>query len=239
MTEPDFRDYMTVRLIGGGADDASVVAAARVSTAGLDSLEYLEGGADEGSGLINFLMRNRHGTPFEHNQFRFYIHAPIFVFREFQRHRVGWSYNEESGRYTKLEPVFYIPSSQRKLVQEGKTGEYRFRAGNKEQHTLVAEGHKRVARQAYANYLRMLDMGVAKEVARMTLPLNLYSSMYATCNARSLMAFLGLRTERDEATFRSTPMREIEMVAEDMEDVFEALMPITHSAFNNSGRVCP
>lgn len=237
--EVEFRSTIDVTLVAGDASDASVVAAARVSTEGLESLDYLEGGEAEGRGLINFLMKNRHGSPFEHNQFRFFVQAPIFVFREFHRHRIGWSYNEESGRYKQLDPVFYVPARDRNLQQVGKTGEYNLVPGTEEQFDLVAEGHRRVSRLAYANYLGLLEKGVAKEVARMTLPVNLYTSMYATCNARSLMAFLALRTDRSEATFRSTPMREIEMVAEAMEDEFEALMPITHRAFNDHGRVCP
>jgi thymidylate synthase (FAD) len=94
-------------------------------------------------------------------------------------------------------------------------------------------------RAAYAAYLEMLEAGVAKEVARTVLPVGLYSSMYATCNARALMNFLSLRVRRDDAAFPSFPQREIEMVAEQMEEQWARLMPLTHAAFERNGRVCP
>jgi thymidylate synthase (FAD) len=85
----------------------------------------------------------------------------------------------------------------------------------------------------------MLDAGVAREVARAVLPVGLYSSMYATCNARALMNFLSLRVTDEHATFPSFPQREIEMVAEQMEALWAGLMPLTHAAFERNGRVCP
>ena len=88
------------------------------------------------AGLINFLMRDRHGTPFEHSSMTFYVQAPIFVFREFMRHRIA-SYNEESGRYRELRPVFYVPGPQRRLRQQGKPGHYEFVDGTPEQLELV------------------------------------------------------------------------------------------------------
>ena len=78
-------------------------------------------------------MRDRHGSPFEHNSMTFYVQAPIFVFREFMRHRIA-SYNEESGRYRELRPVFYVPGPERKLIQEGKPGAYVFVDGTPEQY---------------------------------------------------------------------------------------------------------
>ncbi|MDP9443998.1 MAG: FAD-dependent thymidylate synthase [Actinomycetota bacterium] len=177
-------------------------------------------------------------SPFEHNSMTFYVQAPIFVFREFMRHRIA-SYNEESGRYRELRPVFYVPGPQRRLVQVGKPGAYRFEEGTPEQHALVRKETEAVCREAYAAYQRMLDAGVAREVARIVLPLTVFSSMYVTMNARSLMNFLALRTKRDHATFPSFPQREIEMVAEQMEREWAALMPLTHAAFEANGRVAP
>ncbi|CAM5545814.1 Flavin-dependent thymidylate synthase [Streptomyces microflavus] len=111
--------------------------AARVSTAGEQSLEEVTKDPERSKGLINYLMRDRHGSPFEHNSMTFFISAPIFVFREFMRHRVGWSYNEESGRYRELEPVFYVPGTSRKLVQQGRPGKYEFVEGTEEQYDLT------------------------------------------------------------------------------------------------------
>jgi thymidylate synthase (FAD) len=103
----------------------------------------------------------------------------------------------------------------------------------------VTEAIKTSCEDAYANYQAMLDAGVAREVARMVLPVGTYSSMYATCNARALMNFLSLRTTRPDAAFPSFPQREIEMVAERMEAAWAAVMPLTHAAFEKNGRVCP
>ena len=211
--------------------DEAVTMAARVST-----------GADEAperdSGLINYLMRDRHGSPFEHNAFTFYIEAPIFVFREFMRHRIA-SYNEESGRYKQLEPVFYVPSPERKLIQVGKPGAYTFVEGAEWQYREVVGVARKVSTKAYVNYLSLISDGVAREVARMCLPVNIYSSMFVTINARSLMNFLSLRVVDTGSTYPSFPQREIEMVAEQMEGIFAEKMPLTYAAFVKNGRVAP
>ncbi|MEV0612230.1 FAD-dependent thymidylate synthase [Nonomuraea sp. NPDC050404] len=236
--EVKFRADMDVELIKSAASDADVLWAARVSTKGESSLAEIEADPRRSRGLINYLMRDRHGTPFEHSSMTFYVSAPIFVFREFMRHRT-FSYNEESGRYRRLEPVFYVPGPDRKLVQEGRPGKYVFTDGTPEQHGLVTEVTRESYRRSYRAYLEMLEAGVAREVARTVLPVGLYSSMYATCNARALMNFLSLRVKREDSTFPSFPQREIEMVAERMEALWAGLMPLTHAAFENNGRVCP
>jgi len=239
-TVPDitFRSDMTVELVKHAASDADVIWAARVSTKGEQSLADVNADAERSAGLINFLMRDRHGTPFEHSSMTFYVNAPIFVFREFMRHRT-FSYNEESGRYRKLDPVFYVPGPDRKLVQSGKPGAYVFTAGSPEQHALVTKTIESSCSLSYASYLEMLEAGVAREVARSVLPVGLYSSMYATCNARALMNFLSLRVAHPDSAFPSFPQREIEMVAEQMETLWAGLMPLTHAAFERNGRVCP
>ena len=234
-----FRSDVTVELVRSAAEDSDVVWSARVSTAGEKSLEAQSEDPSASKGLINFLMKNRHGTPFEHNSMTFMISAPIFVFREFHRHRVGWSYNEESGRYRELAPVFYVPGPDRKLVQVGKAGHYEFLDGTAEQSRIVHEATIRACESSYAAYQQMLDAGVAREVARGVLPVNTFSTMYATCNARSLMSFLSLRTKDNESHFPSYPQREIEMVAQKMEAEWARLMPITHACFVANGRVSP
>ncbi len=233
-----FREDMSVELVKSSASDADVIWAARVSTAGDKSLEDVGSDASKSEGLINYLARERHGSPFEHTSMTFFISAPIFVFREFMRHRIA-SYNEESGRYRELKPVFYVPSKDRKLVQIGKAGSYTFIDGNAEQYEITVKSIKETCKLAYANYQKMLDAGVAREVARAVLPVTLYSSMYVTMNARALMNFLSLRTARDGSHFPSYPQREIEMVAEKMEAEFAKLMPITYGAFEKSGRIAP
>ncbi len=246
--EVQFRSDVTVELVRSSASDSDVLFAARVSTLGEKTLESASAGppdpttADGPSprdrGLINYLMRDRHGSPFEHNSMTFYVQAPIFVFREFMRHRIA-SYNEESGRYRELRPVFYVPAEERNLIQAGKPGAYEFHPGTDKQHALVDETVREASEHAYAAYRKMLAEGVAREVARMVLPLNIYSSMYVTMNARSLMNFLSLRRHVDGAAFPSFPQREIEMCAEQMEAIWAGLMPLTQAAFIGHGRVAP
>jgi len=236
--EIQFREDMSVELVKSSASDADVIWAARVSTAGDKSLDDVGADASKSEGLINYLARERHGSPFEHTSMTFFVSAPIFVFREFMRHRIA-SYNEESGRYRELKPVFYIPGKDRKLVQVGKAGAYTFVEGSAEQYEITVVAIKETCKLAYSNYQKMLSAGVAREVARAVLPVTLYSSMYVTMNARALMNFLSLRTARVGSHFPSYPQREIEMVAEKMEEHFAKLMPITYGAFQKSGRIAP
>lgn len=238
MAEPVFRSDVTVELVRSSASDADVVYAARVSTAGEHSLADLEADPTEFRGLINYLMRERHGSPFEHNSMTFFVQAPIFVWREHMRHRIA-SYNEESGRYRELKPVFYVPDRQRNIIQVGKTGHYEFLAGSDEQYALIDADMRAACTQSYGAYQRMLDAGVAREVARMVLPVSIYSSAYVTMNARALMNFLSLRRRAEGSHFPSYPQREIEMVAERYEAEWSRLMPLTHAAFEANGRVAP
>jgi thymidylate synthase (FAD) len=233
-----FRSDVTVELVKAAASDADVIWAARVSTKGEQSLDDVATDADRSAGLINYLMRDRHGSPFEHSSMTFFVQAPIFMWREHFRHRIA-SYNEESGRYKVLEPVFYTPAPERKLIQVGKAGAYEFVDGTKEQFDIVTEQTKLACETAYAAYEKMLDAGVAREVARIVLPVNIYSSAYVTMNARAMMNFLSLRKKSDDSTFPSFPQREIEMVAERYEEEWARLMPLTHAAFVANGRVAP
>lgn len=229
----EFDSTISVDLVDHMGGDQRVVAAARISTQGIETQDA------EAAGLINFLMRNRHGTPFEHGAMTFRIQAPIFVFREWHRHRVGWSYNEESGRYKQLDPKFYIPHLSRFETQVGKPGHYRFEALSA---TTAREAQRSMIGNcvgAYDKYSILMENGVAREIARMVLPVNIYSSMYATCNPRSLMHFLGLRTSNDQAKFPSMPMKEINWAALMMEDHFARHWPITHDAWHKNGRVAP
>ncbi|CAB4123616.1 THY1 Predicted alternative thymidylate synthase [uncultured Caudovirales phage] len=235
MADISFRSDMTVELVDYMASDSAVAMAARVSTVSGTHQEVVDLSKD--AGLINYLMRDRHGSPFEHNAFTFYIEAPLFVFREFQRHRMA-SYNEESGRYKELEPVFYVPAKDRKIIQVGKPGAYTFEDGDYAQRMMVPAEVMRTSDDAYLSYKRMLNQGIAREVARMVLPLNIYSSMYVTMNARSLMNFLSLRS-LEQGTYPSFPQQEIADVATQMELIFSEKMPITHDCFVKNGRVAP
>ena len=240
MTEIRTSSDLTVELIDHMGSDSGVIRAMMISTkaeASKDVAETMD--IEELQGKIAFLMKNRHGTPFEHNAFTFFVKAPIAVFREWHRHRIGFSYNEESGRYKQLEPEFYIPPPHRPLVQVGKPGNYTFERGTDVQYNaLVLEMEAQFTR-AYRSYELLLNNGIAKEVARGVLPVYLYSSQYVTLNARSLMAFLSLRTRYQGATYPSFPMWEIEECGHKMDSVFIQHMPSTRHAFRTFGSVCP
>jgi thymidylate synthase (FAD) len=238
MTDIQFRsDILAIGKDNMGGDK-SIIEAMLVSSDQNQLVHEMEQ-IEKTEGRIRFLMKKRHGTPFEHNAMKFYVEAPIFVFREWHRHRIGWSYNEQSGRYSELPPMFYIPPPSRPLMQVGKPGDYTYEPGTEQLYEWLNSDIKEQARSQYESYQMRLSFGVAKEVARMSLGVNIYSKMYATCNARSLMAFLSLRTNEPESTFPSTPMWEIEAAARMTEDFFALLFPITYRAFNDFGRVCP
>jgi thymidylate synthase (FAD) len=215
-----FRSDMTAELIKANACDEDVARAAWVSNYG-DDARLKDTGRIEG--LINFLVREHHDSPMEHGQFTFFIECPIFVAREFVRHRT-MSFNEWSGRYAELLPHFYIPSESRPLIQQGKVGQYTFAPGTPEQVAAVQQIQRAASENCWNAYQQQLDLGIAKEVARNVLGLNIYTKFYATVNPRNLFHFLKLRTAPNA-------LEEIRMLAEQMETYVEKAMPITYAAF--------
>lgn len=234
MTLINLRSDFDVDLIEVSGSDELICKAARVSTLGAASID-----TEESAGLIKFLMKNRHGSPFEHGMLMFRISAPIFVWREFMRHRIGFSYNEQSGRYMELSPEFYVPPEDRAIVQVGKPGAYEFVPGAKPQQYLVENNLRIAYEKSWTSYQHMLVGNVAKEVARMCLPVGIYSTAYVTCNPRSLMSFLSLRTRHPDSMFPSYPQWEICQVANLMEDFLFVKFPLTWKAFVEGGRVSP
>lgn len=220
-------DHGEIQLDAYCADDLSVVNAARVSLHNHHAT--MEEGDDK---LINFLMKNHHGTPFEHNFFRFRIKAPLFVFREWHRHRIGHSYNEWSARYSELKGEFYIPSISNVRTQTGKPGHYTYEPAHPNLARTFQDDLTQRSFDGFEAYQEAIQLGIAKEQARFFLPVNIYSEMYWSCNARSLMHFLALRNA-------PSAMWEIRQYAEHIEQVFLQTMPITQSAFLSCGRVAP
>lgn len=227
-----FTDELLVELIDCNFSDERVCIAARTSTAGIDA----DPKANEG--LIRSLMKNRHGSPFEHMSATWRVTAPLFVWREHHRHRIA-SYNEESGRYKQLEPLFYVPDSSRPLIQVGKAMDYDLQPADAETYLEMSLTIRDMCEESYSAYRNLLSQGIAREVARMVLPLNIMSTCIVTMNARGLMNFLSLRVDSDDSTYRSKPMREIQMVAEQYENTFAVRAPITYEAFVAAGRVAP
>lgn len=228
-----FTSEMTVKIIDWMASDLSVTRSAQVSVKGENNPNT------DTPKLINYLLSARHGSPFEHSVFTFYVEAPIFVFREFHRHRMA-SYNEWSARYSEMRPKFYLPGENRKLVNVSSPARPVFELGTKAQREIMIQSQMKAAETAWDEYQRQLDAGIAREVARAVLPVSIMSQMYVTINARSLMNFLSVRVDGGmDSTFESYPQREIEIVAEALESVFAEAMPITHAAFVANGRVAP
>jgi len=219
-------DHGFVRLDDCMATDLSVVNSARVSF-GRRKTEMSE--ADEG--LIRFLMRDRHGTPFEHNAFRFHVRCPIFVAREWFRHRVG-SFNEFSMRYARATDDFYVPEADDVRTQVGKPGAYSFEPVDAELAEETRERLREVYDSAYAAYEELVESGVARELARAVLPVGAYTEFYWTVNARSLMNFVSLRAAE-------TAQREIRRYAEACERFLEEQMPVTYAAFVANDRTAP
>ncbi len=234
---------ITVRLIQHVGGDHMVVAAAKVSTSGEDCLKYAGSSqAEENSGLIRYLMKHRHGTPFEHSSLTFFVHAPILVWREWHRHRVGFSYNEESGRYKTLDPVFYVPPRDRPMmkVDGWKPGRPKFLPCEDDViYEKLCSNLEESYTLSYEMYEKNLALGVDPGLARDCLPVGIYSSCWVTCNPRSIMAFLSLRTHEPEAKFPSYPLYEIEVAARVCEELFSQGWPITYKAFCDLGRVAP
>ena len=219
-------DHGFVRLDGALADDLSVVNAARVSFARRKT-EMDE--SDEG--LVRFLLRERHGTPFEHNAFRFHVRCPIFVAREWFRHRIG-SYNEFSMRYAEAKDDFYVPAPEDVRTQVGKPGAYTFEPVGDELAAETRAALEETYRAAFAAYQGLVAKGVAREVARAVLPVGIYTEFFWTVNARALMNFVSLRNAE-------TAQREIRRYAEAVERLFAERMPVTHAAFVANSRTAP
>lgn len=233
---------VTVRPIQSMGGDHMVVAAAKVSTSGEEAVTWADpSNVEECAGLINYLIKMRHGTPFEHSAMTFFVHAPIFVWREWHRHRIGFSYNEESGRYKQLDPVFWVPRQERpmKPVADFKPSRPRFEPIDQETHEWLVQDLREGYEDAYNRYQRRLDRGVAKEVARAGLPVGIYSSCWVTTNPRALMNFLSLRVHDPDAKFVSYPQQEIQEAARVAEQFLAEGWPLTHKAFVKNGRVGP
>lgn len=219
-------DHGYVILENSMADDLSVVNSARVSF-GVRHDEV----DDSDKGLINYLLKNRHGTPFEHNQFRFVVKAPIFVFREWHRHRIA-SINEMSARYTTLPPDWYIPFPENVRCRVGRPGHYTYEPARVDTAKAFMNILDTMCEQSYSEYCIQLEYGIAPELARLFLHVNHYSEMYWSVNARSLMNFLNLRNA-------PTAQWEIQQYAVALEALFAEKMPITYEAFVKNGRVAP
>lgn len=240
-----YKSVMDVKVIQQMGSDAIIAAAAWVSTSAEEGLKRAAEKPDDVPGNINYLMKHRHGTPFEHSAVTLYVHAPIFVWREWHRHRVGFSYNEESGRYKQLAPVFYIPNRTRPMIKNQDSGGWKpgrpkfMQCDDDGVYGELVANLKHSYRIAYTAYEANLAMDIDPGLARDCLPVGIYSSCWVTCNPRSLMHFLSLRVHDPAAKFVSYPLYEIDFAARLCEDALKNYWPITYAAFVANGRVGP
>lgn len=224
-----FRNDMSVELIDYMGTEDRIVQAAQVSTKGSAAT------AKPNPGLVGWLYRERHASPFEHCVMTFRIEAPIFVTREILRHRIS-SFNEESGRYRVLRGVFYSPSADRKLKQIGKVGNYEFVKGSRFHRVVTSVSTRLAPRVSWMAYKAMIGCGVSREVARIVLPVSTYSSLYYTANLRSILNFLSLRVDwGKDAAVRSHPQAEIEEVAMKMAMAVASTYPAVWKSFTENG----
>lgn len=222
MTKIDVLDHGFVRLVDHMGNDLSIVRNARVSY----DAEW-RAGEDEGSDtrLIKYLYRNGHNTPFEAVTLTFDVKAPIFVFRQWHRHRTQ-SYNELSARYSPLPEEFYIPDTVQITTQSSDNKQMR----TNEQHPLAENFRKRMTLQnksAFIIYRNLLDQGCPRELARSVLPVATYSHMFATMNLHNLFRFLGER-------LHPHAQYEIRVYAQAILKLIEPIAPAAVSAFKET-----
>lgn len=242
MVEVILTSEIEVELIQQVGSDDMIAHAAMVSTRGRVT-NSASMSPDKRNGLINTLMKSRHGTPFEHGYMTVRVHAPICVWREWHRHRVGWSYNEESGRYKDLDPIFYIPPRNRPAIRPDgfKSMRPAFDVATNEEYDLIIKELKSGYEEAYDRYLTLLAAQVDRGLARDVLGVGIYSSCYCSCNPRSIMHLLELRTKKLslEATRPSLPLFEINVAADQLEIIFAEHWPVTYAAWVSNGRMAP
>jgi thymidylate synthase (FAD) len=227
----DALDYGFVRVIDYMGDDAAIVQSARVS--------YGKGTKkiSNDKGLIKYLMRHRHSTPFEMCEIKFHIKLPIFIARQWIRHRTA-NVNEYSARYSILDKEFYIPAIENIATQSAVNNQGRGEVLSSEEAANVISILKNDAEQTYANYESLLNEnsdgdilddgkpGVARELARMNLTLNTYTQWYWKIDLNNLLHFLALRAD-------AHAQYEIRVYAKIMMDIVKKWVPITYEAFDD------
>lgn len=202
-----------VRLVEKMGTDSSIVEAARVSYAGISK------GVEKDKKLLFYLMEHKHFSPFEQVVFKFHVKAPIFTARQWFRHRIG-SFNEISARYTEVKDEFYIPTEWRAQDLKNKQGSVKANLDS----VLINQSFEQWCSQAHAHYETLLKLGVAREMARMILPVNMYTEWYWVVNVRSLLNFINLRADIHA-------QEEIRLYADVLAKILKDTCPWTFEAF--------
>jgi len=208
-------DHGYMRLIETWGSDQAIVEAARQST----QKGFLGWPQDEK--LLRYMLEHRHDSPFEFAGVVIEVQAPIFVFREWHRHRV-WSYSEASARYAEMPELFYVPCMNRMMVG-GQSISNKQSSGSSLSQSVALNAWKEIersSRDAFQTYHNLLEAGVARELARLVLPVNTYSRMRAQVNLRNALAFLKLRLDE-------SAQYEIRVYAQELEDILVKAFPRT------------
>lgn len=216
-TKIDVLDHGLVRLVDHLGSDLSISRAARVS--------YNAEAREEDGKLISYLMRNRHTSPFEAVSFTFEVKAPIFVFRQWHRHRT-WSYNEISARYAQLPEEFYVPELDQITTQHTDNKQMRTTEQHPEARGIRETIHHEMA-NAFCTYRHLIEIGTPRELARSVLPVGTYSHMFASVDLHNLFHFLRLRLH-EHAQY------EIRVYAEAMLELIEPIVPLATKAFKET-----
>ena len=220
MTDIKFRSDTRVTCIDSMGDDRRIAQAARVSTAGLDN------DREKYVGLVRALIRDGHWSPLESCTMTIAFDVPAFTRDQIVRHR-SMSFSVFSLRYSEAKPVFWVPSDDRPLVQVGKALDYRREQGSKVQRILTEGKIVDAATRAWLDYERMIESGVANEVARTVLPNSVYSPFWATGNLRSWLHFVGIRNDPHA-------QHEVREAAEKVESIIGERWPVALAAYRDN-----
>jgi thymidylate synthase (FAD) len=231
--EIQFRSDMKVTLIDAMGDDLLIARAAwRNKNRQPKSEHHLPM-------LLKKMVAKKHGSPFEFGAMVLEVECPLFVVAQFQRHRIGFSYSQDSARYREMLPHFYVPDKDRTLVNSGTHMDPVFLTPDDVLHWNFSRDSVSTMTYAWERYATALEAGIAEEIARIMLPVSTYTGFWVQMNPRSIMNFLQLRVQDERNTYDTRPQYEIEQVAKQIEAFFAARWPITHQKFNEHGRVAP
>lgn len=236
MTQVMMSSELTATLVKTDANDEFPIQMAQASL-GADEQWTIDPKIDPAR-FLKALVDPRHGVPFEHDIWTFFIEAPIFEVRQHVKHRHA-SMNEMSGRYVKMLPKFYTAPKNRPLYNVGTRMKPVFELAPEPVMDAIFASDMDSSQKMWDEYERRIDMGIAEEYARIVLPLNVFTQFYWTVNTRALMAFLERRVDSPDNRVPTHPQWEIDHIARQIEFQFQKYMPITHQAFVNAGRVMP
>ena len=220
MTDIEFSSQMGVELIEAWGSDAKVAQSARVSTLGLDN------NRKRVAGLVKALWRDGHYSPFESSGMTVAFDVPMFVRDQLVRHK-SFSFSVKSLRYSEASPKFYVPGTERPLVQVGKALDYRREPGTPKQRTNTITHHEMIAEEAWESYEAMLEQGICDEVARNVLPTSLYTQLWMTGSLRSWLHFLNQRADKHA-------QHEIQEAANKIKHIIQDTYPTTFEAWEET-----